>query len=287
VEKCTTQCRLLGYLYAGLQDASQCFCGNSYGNQGHTRVSDSTCTFACAGNSAEICGGSWLNSIYAVGSATGTTVAATVSTTGTGRKRQATVPFDVNAFATAVSDISNQPVSRFVFRPLDPPTTPSSQLVEFLVAEDQALYPSSSSESVAQQLISTPTTVWQSNGFVVDSMAIVAPAAAGLSAGAIAAIAAARAILLAAAAGVVAVVAWKLHAAKKQKPDDYLLELHTATIPSNPSWTPPESSPQLSTTAVQSVIKEPEFPVAADPQLPDKPRGIRNTYYRWTPWRTG
>jgi len=34
VEKCATQCQSSGYPYAGLQMASVCFCGNSYGSLG-------------------------------------------------------------------------------------------------------------------------------------------------------------------------------------------------------------------------------------------------------------
>ena len=40
--------------------SSQCFCGNSYGLYGLA----TNCNMACNGNSNEICGGNWANSVY-------------------------------------------------------------------------------------------------------------------------------------------------------------------------------------------------------------------------------
>ncbi len=54
-----------GFLYAGLQNSNQCFCGNSYGEHGAAPIED--CKSECKGNSEQICGGSWRNSIYSVG----------------------------------------------------------------------------------------------------------------------------------------------------------------------------------------------------------------------------
>ncbi|HME43093.1 MAG TPA: WSC domain-containing protein, partial [Syntrophorhabdales bacterium] len=50
--------------YAGVQYYGQCFAGNTVG---YTKVADSQCNTPCSANTAEMCGGSWLNSIYATG----------------------------------------------------------------------------------------------------------------------------------------------------------------------------------------------------------------------------
>ncbi len=58
--RCVSECRARGFAYAGTQYGSWCFCGNSYGKSGHAN----NCNMACSGNSGEICGGPWANSIY-------------------------------------------------------------------------------------------------------------------------------------------------------------------------------------------------------------------------------
>jgi hypothetical protein len=57
--RCITICRSQGYAYAGTQYYTYCFCGNSFGHN-----AASNCNTPCAGNSAEMCGGGWANSIY-------------------------------------------------------------------------------------------------------------------------------------------------------------------------------------------------------------------------------
>lgn len=63
VESCISACQSAGYKYAGAQDSTQCFCGNSYGAYGPS----SSCSVTCPGSSVETCGGSWANSVYATG----------------------------------------------------------------------------------------------------------------------------------------------------------------------------------------------------------------------------
>ena len=61
VESCVASCNSRGYVYAGAQDGSQCFCGNGpYFSAG---VGNS-CNMACTGNSAETCGGNLANDVY-------------------------------------------------------------------------------------------------------------------------------------------------------------------------------------------------------------------------------
>jgi hypothetical protein len=62
VEKCLAHCRQKGFAYAGVQYASQCFCGKSYGKFG--KAPDSECDAKCEGNEKETCGGTWRSSVY-------------------------------------------------------------------------------------------------------------------------------------------------------------------------------------------------------------------------------
>jgi len=57
---CQTACWNAGYKYAGAQDGDQCFCGNTPG----TQAPETDCNIACAGDSTQICGGAWRNSVY-------------------------------------------------------------------------------------------------------------------------------------------------------------------------------------------------------------------------------
>jgi len=62
VEKCTAACAAAGYILAGVEYASECYCGNTIAN-GAVLASDG-CTMTCAGNSSEICGGPGRLNIY-------------------------------------------------------------------------------------------------------------------------------------------------------------------------------------------------------------------------------
>ena len=64
VESCVQKAAAAGYAYAGLQWYGECYAGNT---AGYTQVADSQCNTACSANSAEMCGGSWRNSIYSTG----------------------------------------------------------------------------------------------------------------------------------------------------------------------------------------------------------------------------
>lgn len=63
-EACVSECRQTGYKIASTQYGEQCFCGNDYGSYG--RTSDVECSFPCAGNYDQKCGGGWRNSVYRV-----------------------------------------------------------------------------------------------------------------------------------------------------------------------------------------------------------------------------
>uniref|UniRef100_A0A1I8HTR8 WSC domain-containing protein n=1 Tax=Macrostomum lignano TaxID=282301 RepID=A0A1I8HTR8_9PLAT len=62
LNNCRYKCAAYGYLYFGVQNSNQCFCGNSYGRYG--KGADSSCNKACVGDKDQKCGGYYFNSIY-------------------------------------------------------------------------------------------------------------------------------------------------------------------------------------------------------------------------------
>jgi len=62
LEVCAAQCRELKAQYFAVQNGTGCFCGRSYGRYG--KVNDSECKEPCQGNSKQMCGGPWRNSVY-------------------------------------------------------------------------------------------------------------------------------------------------------------------------------------------------------------------------------
>jgi hypothetical protein len=60
IEDCVIACTDRDYLYAGLQDGIQCYCGNRYDSLGPSGA----CRSPCPGNTAETCGGPYANSVY-------------------------------------------------------------------------------------------------------------------------------------------------------------------------------------------------------------------------------
>ncbi|KAJ9121863.1 hypothetical protein QFC22_002486 [Naganishia vaughanmartiniae] len=66
VELCTATCAQMGYLIAGMEYGSQCFCGN--GLSASTQMtSQAGCTQACPGNQTQVCGNSNRLSVYSNG----------------------------------------------------------------------------------------------------------------------------------------------------------------------------------------------------------------------------
>ena len=62
VESCVRECGRRGYKYAAMQYSHGCVCDNSYGKYGKA----DNCNMKCTGNSSEICGGEWANSVYKI-----------------------------------------------------------------------------------------------------------------------------------------------------------------------------------------------------------------------------
>ncbi len=71
IETCTQAAFGAGLRYAGLQWYGQCFGGNTLG---YAQLPEASCSTPCSSASGEICGGSWVNSVFDVrGNATGFT----------------------------------------------------------------------------------------------------------------------------------------------------------------------------------------------------------------------
>ena len=64
VQTCVWFCYQQGYSISGLEDRSQCFCGNAILNGGTLADWDFDCNTTCSGNKKEICGGNEKLSIY-------------------------------------------------------------------------------------------------------------------------------------------------------------------------------------------------------------------------------
>ncbi|OCK86428.1 WSC-domain-containing protein [Lepidopterella palustris CBS 459.81] len=96
IEKCLASCSTAGYSLAGVEYGVECHCGNSFDNGGGPAPDGSVgCSFPCAGNSAEICGGSNRLSMYEYINAAGvvaTTPVASVTPTPTPSPVVASLP---------------------------------------------------------------------------------------------------------------------------------------------------------------------------------------------------
>jgi len=62
VQSCIDMCRGEGYSYAGLEEGSDCYCGDSYARYGP----GDKCDKACTGDSSQICGGHFNYNAYSV-----------------------------------------------------------------------------------------------------------------------------------------------------------------------------------------------------------------------------
>ncbi|KZO96175.1 glycoside hydrolase family 71 protein [Calocera viscosa TUFC12733] len=81
VEVCQNYCSGNGFQLAGLENGDECWCGNSFSNNGGGQAASTDCSTACAGNSAEICGGGWRLSVYTLSTAASVTSVASSTTT--------------------------------------------------------------------------------------------------------------------------------------------------------------------------------------------------------------
>lgn len=63
VNLCVQYCTNLSNQYAGVQNGSECYCGNSFRKYGIRN--DSSCDVNCSGDNSNQCGAKNFNSIYA------------------------------------------------------------------------------------------------------------------------------------------------------------------------------------------------------------------------------
>ena len=54
---CIAHCAERGHSMAGLEYARECYCGNSFKNQGGALIADEACNMPCSGDGARLCGG--------------------------------------------------------------------------------------------------------------------------------------------------------------------------------------------------------------------------------------
>uniref|UniRef100_A0A914EHK0 C-type LECtin n=1 Tax=Acrobeloides nanus TaxID=290746 RepID=A0A914EHK0_9BILA len=91
ITNCIETCIQAGYLYAGVEAYSACFCGNCLNLQYNSKVaSNATCDqFTCPADNTQYCGGAWLITVYqlnctnAVINCSSTTTSTTTTTTTT------------------------------------------------------------------------------------------------------------------------------------------------------------------------------------------------------------
>uniref|UniRef100_A0A1I8GV01 WSC domain-containing protein n=1 Tax=Macrostomum lignano TaxID=282301 RepID=A0A1I8GV01_9PLAT len=62
LQLCSQMCSYGRFRYFGVQAAGYCCCGSAYGSHGIAPAGN--CSLACSGNSSQICGGTYRNSIY-------------------------------------------------------------------------------------------------------------------------------------------------------------------------------------------------------------------------------
>ena len=62
IEMCVTYCKDRNFSYAGLQHYDECYCGNTY----PTVLATDGCTYECAGDSSQTCGGTWRINVHYV-----------------------------------------------------------------------------------------------------------------------------------------------------------------------------------------------------------------------------
>ncbi len=68
VELCVAACHNMGYVYAGVENAAECYCDNALKNGGGPAPDgNAQCNMACTGNTTEICGGLYHLDLYTYG----------------------------------------------------------------------------------------------------------------------------------------------------------------------------------------------------------------------------
>ncbi|KAB8297713.1 hypothetical protein EYC80_001520 [Monilinia laxa] len=64
VDICESTCQSLGYVLAGVEYATECYCGNNFSGGSPAIDGEAGCNMPCAGNTREVCGGAGRLSVY-------------------------------------------------------------------------------------------------------------------------------------------------------------------------------------------------------------------------------
>ncbi|KAK0271129.1 hypothetical protein LTR35_013690 [Friedmanniomyces endolithicus] len=62
---CANACGYRGYNISGVEYTTQCFCG-TFISSAASKLSESSCTYPCPGNSSEVCGGTYVMNLYQI-----------------------------------------------------------------------------------------------------------------------------------------------------------------------------------------------------------------------------
>lgn len=62
---CQSMCEAKGFTLAGTENGNECWCGSELDNGNGFATAASDCSYACAGDASDKCGGGWRLSIYA------------------------------------------------------------------------------------------------------------------------------------------------------------------------------------------------------------------------------
>ncbi|CAC5362694.1 unnamed protein product [Mytilus coruscus] len=93
LEMCKQSCFKRKDRYLGLRASHECLCGDSLGDPGvYNKTNDNECNKICGGNSSQICGGSWRNSVYEFLTATVPTTKMTTPGHSTVKSTEMTTP---------------------------------------------------------------------------------------------------------------------------------------------------------------------------------------------------
>ena len=83
IAKCQASCSALGFAYAGVEYGNECHCGSQFENGGAVASDGSAgCSFQCAGDSTEVCGGSQRLSMYEYINVDGSVMSTTSTSSG-------------------------------------------------------------------------------------------------------------------------------------------------------------------------------------------------------------
>ncbi|KAK0636226.1 WSC domain-containing protein [Bombardia bombarda] len=97
IESCMAAC--VGFTYFGTEYGTECFCGNALGSSSAVAL-ESSCSYTCAGDPSELCGGSSRISVYALN---GTTIVSSSSASASSTATTASTAIGTSTSTTTTS----------------------------------------------------------------------------------------------------------------------------------------------------------------------------------------